>query len=192
MTITARDAARMLQDPDRRALVTARASLGEAVLASPGLYAVWVDDAGARCLSEGMAAAVEPGLVYVGQAGAISPGETRQIASTLGTRWKQHMGSDPWKSTLRRTLWAALGGQVGQPVTGERALTAWMGEHLAVSMVPVPDRRALDRLEDEVVEVLDPPFNLEPQSLPRTSVRVFLDTHRVTKSTWLAQSSPLT
>ena len=44
-----------------------------------------------------------------------------------------------------------------------------MREHLEVSVAGIEDRREVDRLETEVLLLLDPPLNL--QKMPPTDVR---------------------
>lgn len=153
-------AARLL-DPARRfapAGVRQRDGAGE-----PGLYAWYVDEGGARDLTDGLGLAVVPGLLYAGQAGAGASGAT--LASrVLGN----HIGGNTYASTLRLTLAAVLidrldlvptGGR-RMEARGEAALSGWMTAHLQLSIEAFPDRGALDTVETKVLAILDPPFNL--------------------------------
>ena len=119
------------------------------------------------------------GLIYAGQAGA---GTSR---ATLGSRIRgNHLGSDIYGSTFRLTLAAALrtrltlepigGGHMSRD--GEQRLTNWMREHLMVSVIAYPDRVGLDGFETDVLDRLDPPFNIAKR--PASPVRRELTTLR--------------
>lgn len=128
--------------------------------AGPGLYALWVDAHGARDMTERVGCPVEAGLLYVGQAGAQAPGERTAPRSTLAD-WlrKNHFKGPRDKSTVRRSLWAALASSVTPLLSSEKELTEWMRRHLQVSVVPVLNRADLFRLEPRVLRRLDPPMN---------------------------------
>lgn len=108
----------------------------DATLRGPGLYSWFVDEAGARQLSAGLSAHVAPGLVWVGQAGAVRPGSGLTSTTTLRNQlaWV-HLGSSVRLSPLRRILGAALFRAAEAGVATEAALTDWMHEHLAVVTV---------------------------------------------------------
>lgn len=128
-------------------------------LDEPGLYTWWVDAAGADELAVGLGFPVEPGLLYAGQAGATHWPSGKRSGNTLRARLiGMHLGGRAAMSTFRRTLAAALT-PVGSPID-EPAITAWMEAHLRVVAVPVPDADALAEVERQVLEQLDPPFNL--------------------------------
>lgn len=153
---------------DRRgARAAAEFPWGDAGLASPGLYAWWVDEAGARELSAGLDAAVSAGLVYIGQAGATSwPSGGRSDATLLTRIGGNHLRGRVKTSTWRQTLASVLVGSVlpapssGWDAGWEAALTRWMTEHLSVVTVSVPDPRRLGALEHYVLLQIDPPLNL--------------------------------
>ncbi|MCL8024895.1 DUF6884 domain-containing protein [Nocardioides bruguierae] len=130
-------------------------------LAGPGLYAWFVDEAGAADLSEGLGTRVEAGLVYVGQTGATRWPSGTPSGSTLWQRiGSQHLGGRRSSSTLRRTVGAILDRASGGEVPRD-ALSAWMNDHLRVHPVRVQDADTLGDLERQVVLRLDPPLNLE-------------------------------
>lgn len=129
-------------------------------IAGPGLYALWIDAQGARDLTEGVGCPVEAGLLYVGQAGAQAPGKRTAPKSTLADRLrKDHFKGPRTKSTVRRSLWAALASSDTSLLGTEEELTEWMRSHLQVSVVPVLNRADLFRLEPQVLRLLDPPMN---------------------------------
>lgn len=154
--------------------VASISNLPAAVLTSPGLYAVWVNQAGAADLSRGTGLTINPGLVYVGQSGAQKPRQERLPVSTVGGRWaKHHLGASWRSSTVRLTVWSAL----GPALDGSSGLTAWMVDHLLVGAYAVPDRRRLYYLEREVIAGLDPALNLPPD-VSSTPLRSLLSSRR--------------
>jgi hypothetical protein len=82
---------------------------------------------------------------------------------------KNHLGGKVRSSTLRRSLAAVLLGPSALTVDGrqqlapgsEAKLTLWMREHLAIAVGAAPSGDHLAALEREVVQALQPPFNLE-------------------------------
>jgi hypothetical protein len=64
-------------------------------------------------------------------------------------------------STLRLKFGAVPAEARAAEDTDERALTAWMHEHLRVVAVPVDDADTLGDVESAVLSRLDPPFNLD-------------------------------
>jgi hypothetical protein len=155
------DAVRQLRDARRRVSPQDLSRLTGTE--HPGLYAWFVDRVGAENLADGIGLPVGEGLIYAGQAGA---GTSR---ATLGSRIRgNHLGSDIYGSTFRLTLAAALRGRLALDPTGgghmghdgEGRLTAWMRQHLAVAVVPYPDRARLDAFEGQVLDLLDPPLNI--------------------------------
>jgi hypothetical protein len=135
----------------------------------PGLYAWWVDEEGARDISEGIGLPMAAGRIYVGQAGATRWPSGDRPSSTLRTRIRgSHLGSRIGKSTFRYTLAASLRRVLDLKVIGhreldkrsERRLSQWMGEHLEVAVHPFSDRDTLKDLENQVLAKLDPPLNL--------------------------------
>lgn len=139
-------------------------------LGGPGLYSWWVDDAGARDLTEGLGHPIESGLIYAGLAGATRSRSGKKSSNTLWGRIRgMHLGGRHDFSTFRRTLGAVLAAQRGERRIDEERLTAWMHGHLRVVTVPVADADILDQLETHVLGALDPPLNLA--KMPRTPVR---------------------
>lgn len=139
----------------------------------PGLYSWWVDDAGARDLTEGLGHPIASGLIYAGLAGATRAKSGQRSSNTLWGRIRgMHLGGRHDFSTFRRTLGAVLASQYGESTIDEDRLTRWMYEHLRVIAVPVADADALDQLETRVLGALDPPLNLA--KMPRTHVRARL------------------
>ncbi len=158
------------------ALRAAARSVSE--LDRPGLYTWWVDEQGAEDLTVGLASPVHPGLLYAGQAGATHWPSGKRSSNTLRARLVgMHLGGRAAMSTFRRTLAAALT-PVGAPID-EQVLTAWMDAHLRVIAVPVPDADGLADLEREVLERLDPPFNL--RHMAATQIRRELSRRRSTQ-----------
>jgi len=136
----------------------------------PGLYAWWVDGAGAQDLSAGLGLELPAGRIYVGQAGASSSVATKPSASTLRSRiGRNHLGGKIRSSTLRRTLASILLGPLALMLTGPRRLdpesearlTAWMCAHLWIAVWPADSGRQLAGIEAEVVAALRPPLNLD-------------------------------
>jgi hypothetical protein len=170
-------AVRRLMDVRGRVTPVEVGRLGDA--AEPGIYAWFVDCAGAGHLTDGIGLSVGAGLIYAGQAGA---GNSQ---ATLGSRIRgNHLGSDIYGSTFRLTLASALrtglaleptgGGHMSRD--GEGRLTNWMRQHLMVSVIAYPDRGGLDAFETLVLKRLDPPLNLAKR--PATEVRRQLTTLR--------------
>ena len=167
--------------PDVRALVkalldsdTALTSAGlrelpRSALAGPGLYTWWVDDDGAVDLATGLQHALEPGLIYAGQAGATRRLSRKPSTNTLhgrlvGMHLRGHAGISTFRLTLGSILWPLWDG-----AADEEALTSWMEAHLRVVPVPVPNADTLDDVETAVLTELDPPLNLA--KMPRTPLR---------------------
>jgi hypothetical protein len=127
-----------------------------------GLYAWFLDRAGARELTIGYGLTVRAALAYVGEAGV-------DTEANLCERVECHL----WKcavarSTLRRSLACGLLGQHGWKVAAHRKLaigcegelTAWMRAHLRVAVHPFQDRVVLEHLEELVIHHLRPQLNL--------------------------------
>jgi len=136
----------------------------------PGLYAWWVDAAGASDLSHGLGLELPVGRIYVGQAGASSSHAGIPSASTLRTRiGNDHLGAKVGKSTLRRALASILLSPLSLVVVGrkrldprsEARLTAWMQGHLSIAVHGVDSGEHLVSLEEQAVKALQPPLNVE-------------------------------
>lgn len=151
----------------------------------PGLYAWWVNAAGAQGLSEGLGHLVPPGLIYAGQAGATRWPSGKRSPATLASRIRAgHLGHSIDGSTFRLTLAAILQADLGLEMrtakyltaSSEAQLTNWMFEHLSVSLYPVATGETLAALEDAVLAELDPPLNLEGMAV--TPIRSALSRRR--------------
>ena len=152
---------------------------GAGGLDRPGLFAFWVDEAGAADLSRGLDLPFEAGRIYVGQAGATKWPSGRTSADTLGDRvGRTHLAGKVRSSAVRLALAAVLLDRLELVVqaavllqaSSEEALSDWMRAHLSVAVHVHDDRDTLAGLEQAVVQRLDPPLNLEGH-LPATSVR---------------------
>lgn len=138
-------------------------------LSVPGLYAWWVDEAGASDLSAGIGATVESGRIYAGQTGATKWPSGKRGKATLASRiGSNHLSGRIRGSTFRFTLAAALSGSLALvpsgPKTlepaGEQRLSNWIRNHLSVAVHRFPDADRLGDLESRVLRVLDPPLNI--------------------------------
>ena len=146
-------------------------------LKRPGLYSWWVDGPGAQDLGRGLGLPVQPGLIYAGLAGATRWPSGKQSTNTLWSRIAgMHLGRKHEFSTFRRTIGAILAHTAQSPQVNEMALTEWMHEHLRVITVPYDDADTLGKMEGSVLELLDPPLNL--QGMNPTPVREQLRTLR--------------
>jgi hypothetical protein len=139
----------------------------------PGLYSWWVDESGAVDLAAGLEHPVAAGLIYAGQAGATRWPSGRRSSNTLhGRLVGMHLGARAQFSTFRRTLGAALRMPLKLEGPDDDRLSVWMQQHLRAVVVPVEDGDAVGRLEQLVLDRLDPPLNL--QGRPSTPLRTAL------------------
>jgi len=145
----------------------------------PGLFAFWVDEAGAADLSRGLDLPLEAGRIWVGQAGATRWPSGRANSDTLGDRIaRTHLQGRVRSSTLRLTLAGILFAQLELVVqasallqaSAEQDLSDWMSAHLSIAVHPHDDRDTLAGLEQAVAQRLEPPLNIEDY-LPATSAR---------------------
>ena len=149
------------------------AEAGVTCLDRPGLYAWWVDEAGAADLTRGLAPGrdltVEAGRIDLGQAGATKWPSGRSNDDTLGRRIGEvHLGGRVRMSTFRWTLASILFDQLelrGQAAMlinapSEQAVSEWMRAHLSVALHPHDDRDTLGGLEQALLERLDQPLHL--------------------------------
>ena len=124
-------------DGARRPRRLAGARAGERVagrrhgLDRPGLFAFWVDDAGAADLSRGLDLPLEAGRIYAGQAGATKWPSGRAVDDTLGHARRQgasrrqgphvRLPLDPRRDPLRPPRAAGAGGDADHAVVGADA-----------------------------------------------------------------------
>jgi hypothetical protein len=154
----------------------------------PGLYA-WFTDATAEDVIRRQLHVAPTAPVYVGQAGATSTHAGKISDATLASRiGGNHLGGQVTGSTFART-WAALLledlslriNEHGRLTADSRELlAAWMGQHLFVVTVPIPDRGQIGQLEESVLAHLNPTLNLShvPNSPPRARLRALRRTLR--------------
>ena len=149
-----------------------------------GLYSWWAD-AEARTLIGGILEIEMPDLVYAGQAGATRWPSGLASTATLASRIRgNHINGNASSSTFRLTVSALLldplGLKVAKPgrLTSEsnRAVSEWVKAHLRVAVVACDDRDTLGKIEDAVLELLDPPLNLDGR--PATESRALLSSLR--------------
>ena len=152
---------------------------GVTSLDRPGLFAFWVDEAGAADLPAGLDLPLEAGRVLVGQAGATKWPSGRAGDDTLGERiGRTHLAGKVRGSALRLALAAVLLDRLELAVqaamllqaSSEQALSEWMRAHLSVAVHAHDDRDTLAGLEQAIVVRLDPPLNVG-EHLPATPVR---------------------
>lgn len=165
-TVTPASIARQLLDAHHR--VAAKDFRGsQADVREPGLYAWFVDEAGAIDLTAGLGHDIAAGLIYAGQAGAVFGSKTSD--STLHSRiTTNHLGGNIRSSTFRFTLAAALAPSLALATSDHRRLardaetrlSEWTKGHLWVATVAV-EARVLDGVETAVLDELNPPLNLD-------------------------------
>ena len=134
-----------------------------------GLYSWWADEEAEELFLQ--AGGVPVGqLIYVGQAGAILWPSRKESTATLKSRiLNNHIRGNPSSSTFRRTISAILREPLNLHLAGPRKLmpednqlvSRWIENHLRVAIVPWENRHALERVEQAVLDMLDPPFNLD-------------------------------
>jgi hypothetical protein len=166
-----------LVDPAARLTPAQLLAQDPAQLATPGLYTWWVDEHGAHDLSHGADLTIHPGLIYAGLAGATRWPSGRRSRNTLWSRLAgMHLGGRAEFSTFRRTLAALLRGPLAMTHEDDDTLTHWMHDHLQVTPVPVHDPDTLGRIEEAILQRLDPPLNL--RGMPTTPLRDIIRTRR--------------
>jgi hypothetical protein len=166
--------ANALADPRRR-VEAPRFPRPEDDVDLPGLYAWFVDKAGAAVLARAAEAPLSAGLIYAGRAGAGTSSATLRSRIT-----RNHLGGRIRSSTFRLTLASLLAAELrlagagGRTLAsdGEERLSRWMSEHLAVAVTPVVDPAALVGLEAAVLNRLDAPLNLEGMAPTRLRARL--------------------
>jgi hypothetical protein len=105
---------------------------------------------------------VEPGLIYAGLAGATRWPSGKRSTTPCGPPLAgMHLGGPTEFSTFRRTLAALLRGPLSLTSEDDPRLSAWISDHLQVTPVVVENADTLGRLEESVLQRLDPPLNLQ-------------------------------
>lgn len=134
-----------------------------------GLYSWWAD-AVAEELFLRMGGVPLGQFVYVGQAGATLWPSGKKSTATLKSRIRRnHIRGNASSSTFRHTISAILREPLNLRLAGpgklihedNRRLSRWIEDHLRVTIVPWEDRDSLKRVEQAVLDALDPPFNLD-------------------------------
>ena len=140
----------------------------------PGLYSWWADSTARELIGQVLSSSISE-MIYIGQAGATLNG--KRPKSTLASRMRPHIRATARRSTFALAISALLLEplelRVEKPkhlVPEDRQKVAeWIKDHLRVAVAPVDDRDLLERIEDVVLERLDPPLNLKKR--PRTASR---------------------
>jgi len=162
------DAAARLGDASQASRPSTLLASVDAALRGPGLYSWFVDETGAQELTEGLGAHVAPGLVWVGQAGAVRPGSGMTSTTNLRNQisWV-HLGRSVRLSPLRRVLGAALSKVPEAEVANEDQLTDWMHDHLRVGIAgsEAPERLAevAEEFGRRLAPQLSPEHSADPQ-----------------------------
>ena len=133
-----------------------------------GLYSWWANTEAERLFIH--IGRVPTGkLIYVGQAGATRWPSGTKSAATLKSRIQDnHIRGNASSSTFRYTISAVLRESLNLRLAGpkklipedNRRVSNWIENHLQVAIVPWEDRDSLEHVEQEVLDILDPPFNL--------------------------------
>jgi len=135
----------------------------------PGLYSWWVDEEGAEVVARPFGATIGP-LIYAGQAGATSTRSAKESTATLlsriqGNHLRGNVGSSTFRQTLTAILRESLALQLAAPKkltpASNKAVSDWMRAHMSVVTVACGDRSKLRTLEKQVLDLLEPPLNLE-------------------------------
>ena len=159
----------LLGDSSRAVTPSAFLFEGSATTRVPGMYSWWVDESGALDLSSGLDQEINPGLIYVGQAGATRSGGRPSTSTLWGRVQGMHLGGRREFSTFRLTLASILGQNTTSGTIDEASLKSWMHDHLRINVVPIIERDSIDEVETAVLTALDPPLNLA--KVPRTAAR---------------------
>lgn len=127
----------------------------------------WADEQGGLDLRDGFGLPLESGPICGGEAGATVG--LRRSTATRGSRIAgNHLGGTIRGSTFRWTLAAILRTSLQLEPIGRRhlstdseaRLSAWIREHLGVTLIAFPDRDEIDAFETAVLARLDPPLNI--------------------------------
>lgn len=115
-----------LEDKSLRMSVDEFLAADDESLNSPGIYAWWVDRAGAVELSAGLNETIDEGLLYAGLAGATRTGGTRAKNTLRGRIATMHLGAKHTFSTLRYSVGSILAATSGASAIDEVQVTKWM------------------------------------------------------------------
>lgn len=139
----------------------------------PGLYAWWVDAAGARDLNRSLMLPISSGLVFVGQIGGSPWRSTPDVMPTLREQLQRiQLQGRSRSSAFRMTLATVLHEELGMRTLDDPKLTAWMLQHLSVTVWPMEQPARLRELERQVTLRLNPALNVD--HVPPSDVRVRL------------------
>jgi hypothetical protein len=150
----------------------------------PGLYSWWADDEALGVLSTVFGVSM-PSLIYAGQTGATSTRVKKISTATLHSRiCRNHLGGNVGSSTFRKTVSAVLLEPLALRLSGPAcldkasndAVSTWMRAHLLVVTTPYDDRDLLAKVEQAVLERIDPPLNLK--GMPSTPILTTLSALR--------------
>lgn len=137
--------------------------------ARPGLYSWWADQEARYVI--GLELRAEIGALILCGPGGGHPAafkDTQQGDVAKSYQAEPHK-RNAYSSTFRLTLSAVLLEPLGLLVMKPRRLTpesraevsAWIRRHLRVAIAPFDDRDNLSQVEHAVLDVLDPPLNLD-------------------------------
>ncbi len=149
----------------------------------PGLYSWWGDEEARSVIGTQLGTTIPP-LIYAGQAGATRWPSGTTSSATLASRIRgNHINGNASSSTFRLTISALLLDPLRLAVLKPGRLTPednrfvsdWIKKHLKVAIVAYRDRDSLGRIEAGVLDILDPPLNLEgrPTTSPRRRLTSF-------------------
>jgi hypothetical protein len=150
-------------------------------LAPSGLYAWWVDAAGAKDLSEGLGKPVKKGCIYASQSGATHWPSGIASRHTLSTQVERdelngNVGQSPFRLTLAAALKKPLKLKKSGPGkladASEARLSAWMREHLNLAVYQCVNKDELGDLQTRVIGQVKPALNLT--AMPKTDLRLEL------------------
>ncbi|QGG41799.1 DUF7669 domain-containing protein [Aeromicrobium yanjiei] len=140
---------------------------------SRGLYGWFVDPAGARELNRCLRLPVRAGLIFVGQVGGSSWHSLADPVLNLRDHIERvQLHGLARSSTFRMNLATVLRAHLRMTSLDDDRLTDWMLEHLSVSCWVGAEPGALRELEQQVVDELDPPLNVDRS--PATEYRTRL------------------
>lgn len=137
---------------------------------SPGLYSWWADSEAIDLFAQTVGTVSPEQCIYIGQTGGTKwPSGTRSNATLRDRILRNHVRGNVSSSTFRWTISAILFKplklQLAKPkrlcLEDNRKVSAWIKDHLRVSIVPYPDRDSLIGVEEDVLVNLDPPLNLD-------------------------------